>query len=128
MSKAPRVNVERIKKITAERNIDLRFTYAYILIYISWDSIVDRFTKNFWYLLNRYQTNHKSVSNYNTSYNSGIKGIPEEPENAKMKFFDLIKNKKANYMQPRFNVVVFKKSIFSNGSLHSWSSKQYILK
>ena len=30
MNQAPRVNIGRIKKITAERNIDLRYTYTYI--------------------------------------------------------------------------------------------------
>lgn len=122
------------KKLMKDHNINIRYVQVNDHKKLG---VIDRFIRTLRGLINKYQSAYKTtryidvldklVENYNNTFNSGIKGIPNKPDELKLKTLNYKKYMDAKNQEVIFNIndnvrYLKNKIMFSKGSLPSWSS------
>jgi len=125
---------KEFKKLMSENNIEIRYVDVNDHHKLG---VIDRFVRTLRKLINQYQTAFKTtryinildklISNYNNTYHSGIKGIPNKPNADKLTKLNNNKYNKAKLEEIQFdindNVRYLKNRImFQKGSTPNWSS------
>lgn len=121
------------KTLAKDHNIDVRYVPVGDHHKLA---IIDRFIRTLRTMINNYQTAYnttkyitvldKLVKNYNNSYHSGIKGIPNKPDYGKLDLLNQSKYKKALAEETKYNIgqsVRFLKNpvLFQKGTQPRWS-------